>query len=177
MVIPHQNFWYGDYDAVTRALDLFGLDHAVASSSLAPARPASDMRPISQPVTPNVLMENAKPADYDAVIFCGGLPAGQMEFLTEADQRAAAREFMNEMLSRGKLVAGICAGNAIVADAGILRGKPAAANQYIPQHIIQQSGAEWDWQTTIAVADRILTGRDESAAKQLVTQLDARLPR
>jgi serine/threonine protein kinase/putative intracellular protease/amidase len=177
LVIPHQNFWYSDYSRLAEALDYFGLDYAVASSSLDRALPALDNRPNSQPVNPDLLVENANPADYDAVIFCGGVPAGEMEFLVNPQQRAAAKTLMTGMLAQGKLVAGICAGNAIVADAGLLRGKPVAANRWIPEYVIEQSGAEWDWETPVAVADRILTGRNELAAKQLVTAIYDRLQR
>jgi protease I len=174
IVLPHDNYWQPDYVNLRMAFDLLGAANVtVASSSLAPARPAKNESPWGQPVTPTVLLENANSDDYDAVIFSGGYPPGEIEYLRGMSHHAAAKRFLQQMLAQDKVVAGICAGNAVLADAGVLDGRQAAANGFIPQDILASSGARWVWdENRHVVADgRVLTGRQDGSAKQLATRI------
>ena len=174
LVVPQKNFWFKDYVNVREPLKWKAKANVtVASSQRGFCEPANDNRIGTSQVTAEISLSEANPSDYDAVIFIGANPLAAADFLTDTRQRSVAQAFMNKMLGNGKWVVGICGGNAFLADAGILRGQPAAGNQYIPKSVLSASGAEWDYSSPVVTAGsgRILTGHDESAGPKLVEEL------
>ena len=173
MVVPKNNFWFKDYANVREALKWNSLSNiTVASSQRGVCEPANDNRGTTQ-VTAEISLAEASPSDYDAVIFVGANPLATADFLTDDRQRSIARLFMAKMLGDGKWVVGICGGTAFLAEAGILRGQPAAGNEYIPESVISASGADWDYSSPVVTASggQILTGHNEWAGKKLVEEL------
>ncbi len=66
-----------------------------------------------------VALFEADPSDYDAVVFVGG--GGSEVFFDDLDARSLARR----MYEDGKPVAAICIAPTVLANAGLLEGRPA----------------------------------------------------
>ncbi|MFH1225147.1 MAG: DJ-1/PfpI family protein [Candidatus Diapherotrites archaeon] len=67
------------------------------------------------------LVEEANPADFDAVVFVGG--SGSSVYFDDEDAHKLARKFAEQ----GKAVAAICIAPSTLANAGLLKGKKATA--------------------------------------------------
>jgi protease I len=67
----------------------------------------------------NMLLNNVKAQDYDAVVFIGGTGAAQ--YLDDPVAFALARD----AVSQKKVLGGICLASDILANAGVLTGKKA----------------------------------------------------
>ncbi|MCX8153331.1 MAG: DJ-1/PfpI family protein [Candidatus Bathyarchaeota archaeon] len=86
---------------------------AVAGLSPEPTAGAHDLL-----VTPDTSIDKVKAEDYDAVICPGGNPG-----YINLRKNAAVLSLVRQAFAAGKLVAAICAAPAVLADAGILKGK------------------------------------------------------
>ena len=62
----------------------------------------------------DIMLSDARPEDYDAIIFIGG--PGSFEYFDDPDALNLAQDFYNA----GKLTTAICAAPAILANAGVL---------------------------------------------------------
>src|SRR5687768_14609878 len=107
LVVPHHGYREEELDEPRRALEAAGATVRVASSSLAPA---TGMQ--GGTVTPDVLYCAVRTDDLDALVFVGG--DGASEFFPDRTAHRLARE----ALQQGKVVAGICFGAAVLAEAG-----------------------------------------------------------
>ena len=176
IVVPHKQFWYQDYALLVKAIEATGGGEVeVASSTLEPPIPAQDDRlpaGSQRTVRPDVVLREADASRYDVAVFIGAVPSDANEFLGDRPNGGAVKMLLKNMLLAGKPVAGLCSGIAVLADAGVLRGEPAAKNPYLPQRMLVGSGAQWDDQAAVHVTSRgAWTARDESAAKELVVRL------
>ena len=173
LVVPHTNFWFKDYDNVRWALQKQAVKNiTIASSSRGRCEPSRAGFVGPNPVVADLRLGEARPADFDAVVFVGANPVSDDDFLVDPAHRRIAHAFMQQMLAENKWVVGICSGNAFLADAGILRGEPAAVNQFIPPDVKSASGALWKAAPVVIAANgHILTGRDQDTAHKLVESL------
>ena len=125
-------------------------------------------------VNADLLFDQVKPSDYDAIVFCGG--DGVQEFVGKGPQAEVARRLIRKMLDSQKLVTGLCKGPVVLADAGILQGLPATC---WPQaaDLLRQQGVDWV-DDSVVVSGNIITGRapqDAHAfANVLVKQLSTK---
>ena len=70
----------------------------------------------------DVLLQDAKPEDYDAVVFIGG--PGTPIYFSNQTALSLARSFAES----GKITAAICAAPGILANAGVLANKKATSH-------------------------------------------------
>src|SRR5439155_1662493 len=143
----------------------------VASSSREPARPQGNQ---GQPVKPDIVLGEAKAADYDAIIFCGG--EGVKEYCKEKEYPQSvqsAHKIIEEMRAAKKYVTAICMGPLVFAEAGVLKGVRATCINRCSA-MLEQKGATWV-DKPVVVSDRIITGRHwkdaEEFARQVLDQL------
>jgi eukaryotic-like serine/threonine-protein kinase len=158
MVLPHENFWYPDYGPVREILEKGGMKVSVASSKKTPAKSHDDQRfgGLNQ-VEVDYLIEDVRAKDFTAVYFAGAM---DMEYLGDQPAAKAARQLITDMLADGKIVSGLCNGVAILADAGVLQGKPAARYMSFKRYGIKEDAADWQPQQPVVTADNLITGGD-----------------
>ncbi len=108
-------------------------------------------------VKPEVLLKNVKAADFDAVVFVGGV--GASAYFDDPTAQALARQAVAE----GRVVAAICVAPSILARAGVLKGKRATAWNWQKEDL-ERGGALWV--DGPAVRDgRLVTGNGPEAAR------------
>lgn len=146
LVVPHHGHREEELDEPRRALEAAGASVRVASSSLAPA---TGMQ--GGTTTPDLLYCAVNVDDLDALVFVGG--SGASEYFPDRTAHRLARE----ALQRGKVVAGICFGAVVLAEAGLLEGRPATGHPSREEHL-RGRGAVWTG-APVTVAGRVVTGR------------------
>jgi protease I len=119
---------------------------------------------LGKAVKPDLLLKEAKAADYDAVVFIGGSGAGEYwnSPLAHALARSAAEA--------GRVVGAICIAPVTLANAGLLDGKmatvwPDCRNQ------LRQKGAQIAADMPVVRDGRIVTGSGPVAAEAFGREL------
>lgn len=115
IVIASDKFRDEEYRHPRTVLEKEGAKITVGSSSLNISNGVKGM----EKVKPDVLLKDVSVSDYDAVLFVGG--AGAREYFTNPAAHKIAREMFNE----NKILSAICIAPAILANAGLLKGKKA----------------------------------------------------
>jgi protease I len=103
----------------------------------------------SSAITPDLLVSEVNPADFDAVIFECGTPAENYN----ADLQNLARE----TVAQNKVLGAVCNMPALLAVAGVLKGKQATSN-INDQYNLEQFGA------VISEADPVRDGKIVTAS-------------
>lgn len=103
-----------------------------------------------------VLVSDLSADDYDAVIFVGG--GGAMEYYDNAD----ALELAKDAYAKGKVVAAICIGPRILANAGLLKSRTATCFES-ETDALKQLGADYTG-NDVEVDGRIITANGPHAA-------------
>ena len=116
MVIASSNFRDEEFQEPFTVLQSRGVQVTVASSSLAPARGM-----LGATLKPDVLLDSVNAADYDAVIFVGGLGA------SEYFNSPSAHKLALDAASATKVIGAICIASSILANAGVLKGRQATS--------------------------------------------------
>lgn len=114
MIIANQNFRDEELQKPKAILEEHGAEVTVASSSLNKARGM-----LGATADPEVLYDQIKVQDYDAVVFVGG--SGATEYWNDPTAHTIAQE----CLENGKILGAICIAPATLANAGVLTGKKA----------------------------------------------------
>ncbi len=173
IVVPYENFWYQDYAPVRQRLEAAGFAVKIGSSRTGTARSAA---PSAHPVLVDVTVEAAAAEDYGALVFVGSSDPGSIEYLGDTPSGRAARKLIQAMLKSNRYVTSLCGGTAVLADAGVLRGKHVADVTYVPEHIKQGSGAaSWEPQHVVKSSQLVLTGGDFQFANEFADALVALL--
>jgi putative intracellular protease/amidase len=107
---------------------LRGITCRIASTTLVECQPSQPAPPIVHPVKPDLLLADAKAADYDAIYFCGGV--GCEELAGEGKHSAEVRRLIHDALSANRTVAAMGTGVVILAEADVLQGRKAACYPY-----------------------------------------------
>jgi len=131
MVIAHRDFRDEEYQVPRRYLEERGAEVRVASSS---ADTAKGM--LGAQVKPDLVLEDVRVDDYDAIVFVGG--TGAQEYWDNPTAHAIARE----ALEKGKLLAAICIAPVTLARAGLLEGKKATVFHSVAGEI-KKGGANY----------------------------------
>jgi protease I len=123
LVVP-ERFWWPDYKGVIGVLGgQADVEVTVCSSGPGVVRPMENQGwrdAVAVPV--DRVLDDVNGGDFDAVVFLGGYV---IEFADKPGPRAQAGRVIREALDRGRLVAGVCGGPAVLARAGVLKGKRA----------------------------------------------------
>ncbi len=82
----------------------------------------------------DVSISEVDPLEYDGIFFVGG-PGASVYF-----QDAKAHDILRISFANGKIIGAICAGPAVLAYAGLLKGKRATSFSGV-RPILEQSGA------------------------------------
>jgi protease I len=107
---------------------------------------------ISETVNVDVLLEDADPDDYDALL----LPGGVMN-PDKLRAKFKAVEFARAFFEAGKPVAAICHGPQLLIEAGVVRGRKMTSYPSIRTDLIN-AGAEW-MDATVVVDQGLVTSR------------------
>jgi len=146
MVIAHTNFRDEEYAEPRAVLEEQGAAVTVASSAPGPCTGMLGAR-----AQPDLLLEHAKAADYDAVLFIGG--SGASEYWDDPRAHALARE----AAALDRVVGAICIAPVTLAKAGLLRGRratcyPSEAGQ-LQAHGARHTGAGVERDGNLVTAD------------------------
>ncbi len=156
IVLPHDGFWAPDYEPVRDELEKAGARVVVASTAAGPAKPLGR----GQPVVPDVLLQDARAADYDAVV-CVGWEVGDLMADTPGGRQAA--RLLGEMLRADKYVAGLCGGRRVLGEAGVLDGREAAGGGWLPPARRAVLGLR-EVSRPVVVSGHVITGRSPEDA-------------
>ncbi len=114
MVIAKKDFRDEEYAKPREILEKDGAKVTVACSSLAESTGMLGMK-----VKADILLTQAKSADYDAVVYVGGM--GSTEYWDDSTAQRLAKEFAGA----GKVTSAICLAPVTLANAGLLVGRQA----------------------------------------------------
>lgn len=114
MVIASAQFRDEEYQKPRKILEGEGVKVTVASSSLNESTGMLGLK-----VKPDILLKDAKPEAFDAVIFVGGMGA------TEYWDNPQAHALAQAIAKAGKPTTAICLAPMTLANAGLLKGKKA----------------------------------------------------
>ena len=114
MVIASSQFRDEEYQKPRAILEAVGAKVTVASSSLQEATGMLGLK-----VKPDLLLKDARQAEFDAVVFVGGMGA------TEYWENPTAHALAKACFQAGKTTAAICLAPMTLANAGLLKGKKA----------------------------------------------------
>jgi protease I len=129
LLVIQERFNESEYGKPRAMLEKKGAVVTVASSSLDVVKSYTG----GKRVRPDVLLSDVRVADYDAIVFVGGLPY-------DPDVPEMLR-VAQEAVAEGKLVAGICNSVIALAKAGVLDGKRTTSLAYHPASVLEEEGA------------------------------------
>jgi len=146
LVVAHHGYREEELAEPLALLTREGAEVQIASSSLGPASGMGGGR-----CDPQRLYSAVDVSSVDALVFVGG--TGAAEYF---DDRTAQR-LVREAVTAGKLVGAMCFASSILANAGVLEGKPATGYPSREAHL-RARGARYTGEP-VAIAGRIVTGR------------------
>ena len=153
MIIAHENFRDEELLAPKAALEEKGVKVTVASSSTDDAKGM-----LGATVKPDILLRDVKPADYDAVIFVGGV--GAEGYFNDP----TAHKIAQDAATQCKLVCAICYGPSILANAGVLKGVKATCFQNQSGNL-ESHGAKYSGEA-VERDGKFITASGPKAAKE-----------
>lgn len=152
MVIASDQFRDEEYAKPRAILESAGVRVTVASSSLKESTGMLGLK-----VKPDILLQDAKAGDYDAVVFVGGMGA------TEYWESPAAHALAQAAYAGGRVTSAICLAPMTLAKAGLLKGKKAtiwkdAVEDFKAQGVVYTGG-------DVERDGRLVTGSGPEAAE------------
>lgn len=161
IIIAHKDFRDEEFAQPYTVLSGAGATVTVASSKSGTAQGMLGKR-----VEVQHLLKDLDAANFDAVIFIGGV--GAQEFFKEP----AAHKLARDATSQGKVVGAICIAPAILAHAGVVEGKQATGFPSILPDL-RKAGAKVVAQPVVQDGKLITADGPASAAKFAATLLEA----
>jgi protease I len=158
MVIAKSKFRDEEYLEPRKTLESEGASITVASSSLDTAEGMLGLK-----VKPDILISDVKESDYDGIVFVGG--GGAKEYFDSPVAHKLAQSFY----SHGKLTSAICIAPAILANAGLLKGKKATSFPS-SEGMLKAKGAVFTG-NGVESDGKIVTGVGPEAAKKFGAKL------
>lgn len=152
LIIASSNFRDEEYFEPKKILTDAGAHITTASSSL---DEATGM--LGQKAKPDVLLNNVKADDYDAVIFIGG--SGSEEYW----ENKVAHALAQDTVKKGKILGAIYIAPVTLAKAGVLKGKKATAFSSAVDKI-KSEGAVFSG-NNVEIDGKIITADGPSSAK------------
>lgn len=157
-IIAQQNFRDEELLAPKDIMEKRGIKTAVAAKAKSQA-----LGKLGAEVMPDLALAEVKASDFDAVIFVGG--TGARDYYDDQDALKVARDFK----AAGKIIAGICAGPSILANAGVLIGKNVTGFPSEEENI-KSKGAFYTGMQ-VEIDGLVVTAKDPSAAKEFGEKL------
>ncbi len=158
MVIAFRDFRDEEYFIPKGILEKAGFKVATISSSLGGA-----IAKLGGEAEVDFLLKEVSPADFQALLFIGG--PGAVNYFDDPVCHQLSRDF----LEPGKILGAICIAPAILAKAGVLKGRKAtvwsSAMDKSAVKILKNSGAIYLSQPVV-VDDNIITANGPLAAKE-----------
>jgi len=158
IVIASQNFRDEEFTEPCELLKKAGVIVTIASSK---TDVATGM--LGKKVKPDSLVSAVKAADYDMVIFVGG--SGASEYFNSSAAHVLARD----AVTGNKILGAICLAPAILARAGILKGKKATCFSAV-REFLRNGGAEVQ-PGGLVVDGKIITADGPQSAKPFAAAL------
>lgn len=163
MVIAFKEFRDEEYFIPKNILEAAGAKIITASSSLGKA-----VGTLGGEAEVDILFEDLKPADYDAILFIGG--PGAANYIDDEKCHQIARETVEQ----NKILGAICIGPLILAKAGVLEGKKATVWSSIMDKsavkMLKKAGADY-LPESVVVDGKIITASGPLAAKQFAEKI------
>jgi protease I len=163
MIIAFRNFRDEEYFITKATLEDAGADITTVSESLGKA-----IGSYGEDTNVDLLLDNLKVTDYDAIVFVGG--SGAYKYF----DNERCHQIAKETLSRGKILAAICASPTILAKAGVLDGKKATvwSNSMDKSliKILKDEGAIYRAESVVKDGN-IITGNGPAAAKDFAQEI------
>lgn len=128
MIIAKQMFEEPEFKYPKEIFDNEGADVTIASSTLSMAT-GGNLR-----VKPDILIDDIKVKDFDAIVFIGGFG------VTEYFENLQAHRIARQALEADKILAAICMAPRILANAGVLKGKKATSFPNVREDIKAKGG-------------------------------------
>ncbi|MEM2925707.1 MAG: DJ-1/PfpI family protein [Methanocellales archaeon] len=154
IVIAPQNFRDEEFTVPKAAFERLGAKVEVASTRLGTAK---GMLGLEAKV--DLLIANANPNDYSAIVITGGI--GSKEYLW-GDENLG--ELVRQFQYRNKVVAAICLSPVVLAKAGLLNGREATVYPDSEAvEILRDNGAIY-MDKKVVISDKIITARDPESA-------------
>lgn len=154
MVIAKEGFRDEEYIEPRKVLERYGAEIRVASLERGEAVGVKGKR-----VDVDLTVDQVDPQEFAAVIFVGG--EGVVSLVDNPSLIGLARDFHN---AGGKIIAAICAAPAILANAGLLKGKVAVCTPNVGK--ILAAGGTLYGNTDVAIAENIITAKGPLASTQ-----------
>jgi len=151
MIIASQKFRDEELAEPRAVLSEQGATVTLASSSLTEATGM-----LGAEAKADVLVEQVKTADYDAIVFVGG--SGASEYFTDPK----AHELCKSAVAEGKLLCAICIAPGTLANAGVLEGKRATIWKGTAE-LLKKSGATYTGKD-VEIDGKIITAAGPEAA-------------
>ncbi len=153
MVIAPKDFRDEEYRIPREVFEKAGAEVTVASAS---TEKATGM--LGMVVKPDILLEEVKATDYDALVFVGGVGARQYW------EDPAAHRLIKEAYTEGKVLGAICIAPVTLANAGVLKGRRATVF-FTEANRLKAKGAIYTGEDA-TVAGKIITGNGPKAARK-----------
>ena len=128
VMIIAQIFEEPEFKYPKEIFDNEGANVTIASSTLSMASGGS-LR-----VKPDILIDDIKAKDFDAIVFIGGFG------VTEYFENPQAHRIARQALEADKILAAICMAPRILANAGVLKGKKATCFPNVREDIKAKGG-------------------------------------
>ena len=163
LVIAFRDFRDEEYVIPKQTLESAGVEIITASTSLGKA-----IGKLGGEAEVNILLGELKVADYDAVLFIGG--PGAANYIEEETCPRITRE----TVGASKVLGAICIAPAILAKAGVLKGKRATVWSSVMDKsavkILKESGAEY-LVDSVVVDGNIITASGPQSAKEFAQKI------
>lgn len=114
-------------------------------------------------ITPDLALPEIEAKNFDAVVFVGG--QGARQYFDDDDALKVARAFH----AARKILAGICLGPSILANAGVLIGKTVTGFSTEEENL-KNKGADYTGMS-VEVDGNVVTAKDPTAAREFGEKL------
>ncbi len=167
VMLPSDGLWYPDYSSLVQSAEERGIKLTFASHANRPARTLNSSIP--GVAIPDVRIdEQVLARDYDGLVFIG---YDTSEFSPHAPEGADVRRLVNEFQLQRKVLASVCAGQRVLVQHGVLRGKGVAPTQSVTAAEIEAGDAHLLDQSVV-VDGQVVTCSKANYAGQLLEAIE-----
>jgi len=153
-ILVYNHFEQAEFEEPLKALKDAGADVHVVSASTTDLQGLNHIEKGGR-FTADVLLTNAKPEQYDALVLPGGVVnADKLRMVGEA------QDWVNHFIDEGKLVAAICHAPWLLVSADAIESR-RLTSYYTLQDDIKNAGGDWTDQSVV-IDGSLITSRQPS---------------